>query len=180
MKLERREKRPSCSSRRRLTYRLTGDLERELERKLHDSSSVLVHDLAEVIDRALREPEPTSRVASAGSVRAVTSRNGDPAIADCIQRQIDIAGAQGRGRVVERRRISLVEYVEESGPELKLLLFSDVEVLEEGDVEIASTRTPDIERRLRWASVREGRNSKLPDIQNLRPYACAAADSWIA
>jgi hypothetical protein len=120
-----------------LIARLVGDLEHELQCKLHDSSATLGLDLTEVIDRVLSVAEAARRIAHADYVSAITTRAVHPAIADRFQRQEDVTSSRISRGNVNLRRIRLVEYVEESGAELNLLLFGDVEVLEEGDVKVA-------------------------------------------
>ena len=50
---------------------------------------------------------------------------------------------------------------------MNLRRLSDVEVLEERDVEVASSWSPNVERRLRWSSIREARNGELAQIVDL-------------
>jgi hypothetical protein len=175
LKSERREKQqPSLSRRPVLGKRPNVNLEREFQSELNNSAATLILDLAEVVERVVCKAEPASRITNAGSVRAITRRNRDPAIADGVQRQEDVASKRSGVSDVKLCRVRLIEYVEQSGPELNLLLFSDVEILEEGDVEIASTRTANVERRLRWSGVRERRNRQLRDIEDLVSKSRAA------
>ena len=107
------------------------DLEVKLQCKLNYSATALVLDLAEVVDGVLREAEPACWIANVSDVPAITVRTTESAITDRIQCQEDVTVIRVCGRDVNPRRIRLVEYVEEPGPELNLLFFSDVEVLEE-------------------------------------------------
>lgn len=150
------------------------DLERKLQRKLNNATTVLVDDLTEVVNRiasvtrtAIGEPESTSRIARISNVSSVSVGNVKSSQANRIQRQEDVASSQVCRRDVDGRRIRLVEDIEQSGPELNLLRLSDVEVLEERDVEVAATRSANVERRLRWSSVRETRYRELAQIVDL-------------
>lgn len=96
----------------KLASRLIGDLESKLQRKLHDSSSALRLNLAEVVNRVLRVVETTSRVAHARHARAVTARTIDSAIAGRLERQEDVASRRVCGSHVDLRRIRLVEDIE--------------------------------------------------------------------
>ena len=132
LKSERREKQTTSSSRRPVLGKRTNvNLEREFQSELNDSAATLILDLAEVVNGVIRVAEPASRIANAGSVRAITRRDRDPAIADGVQRQEDIASERSGVSDVKLGRVRLIEYVEQSGPELNLLLLSDVEILEE-------------------------------------------------
>ena len=140
------------------------DLERKLQRKLNNASTMLVDDLTEVVDgvasvtrATIGVPEPTGRIAWVGNVSSVPVGNVESPQANRIQSEEDVASSQVCRSSIDRRRIRLVEDVEQSGPELKLLRLSDVEVLEERDVEVATTRSANVERWLRWSSVRETR-----------------------
>ena len=135
---------------------------------------MFVHDLAEVVNRItavsrtpVGESETAGWIAGIGNVGTISIRNIDPAQADRIQGQEDVASSQVRGSNIDDGWIRLIEDVEESGPELKLLRLRDVEVLEERDVEVAATRTADIERRLRWSTIRERRNLELAKVKYL-------------
>ena len=150
-----------AASRAELMSRMIGDLERKLQCELYYSSAALVLDLSEVIDRVLREVETTSGIARVRSIRAIPRGSRYPLVAHRIQREEDIASGRVCSRDTDLRRVRLIEYVEQSSPELQLLLFTNVEVLEEGDVEITSARSAYIERRLRWSGIRERRNRKL-------------------
>src|ERR1700741_2877915 len=142
-------------------------LEVKLQCKLHYSATALVLDLTEVVYGVLRVAEAASWVARTGRACAVSGWNGDPAIADRIQRQVYIGRVRVSDTHIYHRWKCLIEHVEQSGTELNLLLFSNIEVLEEGDVEIAAARGANIERRLRWTSIRECRNRKLGEIVSL-------------
>ena len=147
--------------------RLLGDLEHKLQCKLHNPSTALGLDLAEVIDRVLSVAEPASRIAHTDDVSAITTRTVHLPIAHRFERQEDVASSRVGRRHVNLRGIRLVENVEESGAELNLLLFSNVEVLEEGDVKVAPAWRAQIERWLRWSRVRERRDAKLRKIERL-------------
>src|ERR1051326_2087503 len=153
----------------------------KLQRKLHDSPAVLVDDLAEVVERVtavtratISEAEPTRRIARIRGVGPIAVRNRDAFQADCIQREEDVASCQRRRSRIDLRRISLVEDVEQSGAELQLLRLTDIEVLEERDVEVAATRSANVERRLRWSGVRERWNRELAQIVCLRAQRSSA------
>ena len=92
--------------------RLIGDLERKLQCELYYSSAALVLDLSEVIDRVLREAEPTSRIACVGSVRTIACGSRHSSVAHCIQREEDIASGRVCGRHTDLGRVRLIEYVE--------------------------------------------------------------------
>ena len=157
------------------------DLERKLQCKLYYSPAVFVDDLTEVIERVasvspkrpIGEAEPTSRIARIRNVGPIAVGNVKSPQANRIQRQEDVASGQVCRSDVDRGRIRLVEDVEQSGPELNLLRLTDVEVLEERDVEVAAARSANVERRLRWTSVREARNPELVQIVISSHPACS-------
>ena len=137
---------------------------------------MLVDDLAKVVQGFLRIVIATRRIADRAVNGSASSIGGisDSYIADGVKREIDIARAQAaRGRNL--RRIGLIEYIEEAGPELNLFRFADVEVLEERDVEIAPVRSPYIERRLRGSSIWERRNLERAEIVYLLPDSSPTA-----
>ena len=140
------------------------DLERKLQRKLNNASTVLVDDLTEVVDRVasvtrttIGVAEATSRIARIRNVSSVSIGNVESPQTNRIQRQEDVTSSQVGGSGIDLGRICLVEDVEQSRTELNLLRLSDVEVLEERDVEVTTTRSANVERWLRWSSVRETR-----------------------
>ena len=99
---------------------------------------MLVDDLAEVVNRVTSVARPsvcvaeaTSRIARIGNVCPIPIGNINAPQANCIQRQEDVAPSQVNGVDVNSCRIRLIEDVEQSGPELKLLRLGDIEVLEE-------------------------------------------------
>lgn len=94
-------------------------LEVELQRKLHDASTVFVDNLAEVMKRvasvasaAIGEAEPTGWIAWIGDVGPIPVGNINSSFANCIQRQENVASSQCRGSRIDLRWISLVEDVE--------------------------------------------------------------------
>lgn len=133
---------------------------------------MFVEDLAEVVDRVtpvtratIGKPEATGWVAGIAGAGPSSGRNSYSSKADGIQSEKDIAAAGRAQRSdVELRRISLVEHIEESGSELNLLRLSNAEVLEERNIEVASTRSSNIKRWLRWASIRERGDRQLREI----------------
>lgn len=115
-------------------------LEVELERELNDSSSVLIRDLSKVVERVRIKRVTLSWVTNA--VRTTQSIwNGDVLIASRVECQIDIAGTETTGGR-NLTRICLVEDVEEARSELELLTFTEVEVLKERNVKVASAWSP--------------------------------------
>ena len=101
---------------------------------------MLVDDLAEVLKGLIGESEALRRVAGIGGTSDPV-RNFRPLVADGVEREVDVARAQAAGDAY-LSRISLVEDVEEPGPELNLLRFADLEVLEERNVEVAPAGSP--------------------------------------
>src|SRR5205085_11027376 len=133
-------------------------LEVELERKLYAPVPVLFDDVPEVSQGVLRELVTLGRVADvvrgAHAVRHAaqheTRARGGVDDVLRLQRQVDVAEVG----VGER----LVEGVEESDAELELLRLREVEVLEEGHVEVAPVRAADVEGRLVRPRLPEARN----------------------
>ena len=77
------------------------DLERKLQRKLHDAAAVLIDDLTEVVNRVasvtratIRVAEATGRIAGVRNVSSITIRNVESPQANRIQRQEDVASSQ--------------------------------------------------------------------------------------
>ena len=141
----------SRSSRRSLNYRVI-DSECELQCELHNSSTVFIDDLTEVIESVVSELEAFGWVTR---IRRPTSTiwHLRSHVADCVECEKDVAATETSRRSIDLRWIRLIEHVEKPCPELKLLRLSDTEVLEEGDVEVTSARRPNIEGRLRWTSI---------------------------
>src|SRR6266496_2973845 len=113
---------------------MTVELEIKLQGEFHYSATVLAHDLAKVVLGFLGIVESLGWITGIGGILA-SSINIHPNVADGVEREIDVACTQGTRRS-ELCRIGLVEYVEEPGPELKLLCFAEVEIFKERDVEV--------------------------------------------
>src|SRR5262249_15586120 len=155
-------------------------MEVNLESKLHGhldyALTTLGRDLAEVIDRFVREGESLARIAyvrgratqpvgdelSLGLglahggdffYRAVGQRHRRRVDdrrphASCVERQVDVAFA--RVPVVDILRERLVEEIEEPEAELESLRLCDLEVLEQRDVPVLATRRAEVEGRGCW------------------------------
>ena len=88
-------------------------LEVELERELHYSATVLIHDLTKIINSGLIVMEALGWISGvtvhdpSSSIRYI--RNGH--IADRVERQVDVTCTQAAGRA-DLCWICLVEYVE--------------------------------------------------------------------
>lgn len=115
---------------------------------------MLVQDLTEVVNRvtaisrtSIGEPEPFGRITwIRGAANAVWHLSSH--ITNSVQRKENVAATSGERIDINLRRVCLIEYVEETGSELELRLLCNAEILKEGDVEVATTRSADVERRL--------------------------------
>ena len=144
-------------------------LEIELERQLDPSMAVLVNDLAEGIDIVLRILRFRGKVEALGRIanrsgrlcRAVVDPGRGRLITYGLQRQVDVTQI--------RIRVCLVEYVEEPGSELDLLVLADCEVLEESDIEVMPRWTPHIERRLVSPGLSETGNRNRVQVEVALP-----------
>lgn len=136
---------------------------------LVDDSTEVIHRVASITRTTIGKAEASSRIARIGGIGSISIRNRYSPIADSVERKKDVAATQVSGGGIDLHRIGLIEHIEEPSPELNLLGLSDVEVLKERDVEVASARSPNIERWLRWTSVGECRDSELTKIVNLTP-----------
>jgi len=128
---------------------------------------MFISDLPEVIQGIIREVEPAGWIAEASPRsprQAIRCRCHSP-VAASVQLKVDVAPT--RISNIYPRRISLVEHVEEASPELKLLSFAEVEVLEERNIEITPARRPYIKWRLRRPRVSKRRNLQLTDVKDL-------------
>src|SRR5205085_1486420 len=105
---------------------LVGELEFELQCKFYYSATTLVDDLAKVVQRFLCISESLCRIAGIGGPASPVI-NSHPLVADSIEREINVARAQA-ARGSDLCRVGLVEHVEETCTELKLLRLADVEV----------------------------------------------------
>src|SRR3954468_21712521 len=113
LKVERREKRFCRLSRRSLMSRPVGELEFELQCEFYYSTTVLVDDLAKVIQRLLCISESLCRIADADRVVTSPVINVHSLVADRVKRQIDVARSQ-TARGSDLCRVGLVEHVEET------------------------------------------------------------------
>ena len=104
--------------------------------------------VASVTRTSICVSESTRRITGASRTSTVSGRYGNSAVTHSVEREVDIAIPQAKRARVDLCRIRLVEDVEESGSELELRRFSDIEVLKERDIEVAATRRPNIEGRL--------------------------------
>ena len=109
-------------------------LEVELEGEFYDSSTVFIHDLAEVINRILRKGIALGGITdvttgAAGSIWSSTSAGARlnhltgivlPVQRPGVQSEKDITRTQATSRT-ELRWIGLIEYVKQAGPELEFL-----------------------------------------------------------
>ena len=115
---------------------------------------MLVQDLTEVMygvasvsRTAVGEPE-TSRWITWVCRAAYAVWHLSSHVTNSVQSKENIATTGGERIGIDLRRIRLVEHVEKTGPELELRLLCNTEVLEEGNVEVATTRSANVERRL--------------------------------
>ena len=126
---------------------------------------MFIYDLAKVVFGGLIKLKALGRIADARCAsRCIWNRDGTIGNADRIERQIDIA-LPGATCSRNLTGVCLVEDVEESGPELKLLRFAEVEILEERNVKVAPARCSQVERRLRRTSIRELGNSDRIEVE---------------
>jgi len=156
------------------------DLEVELKCELYDSSAVFVDDLPKVVKRFLTVMETTRWVADiicriTISFRHTILMN----VTNGVEREIDVTPTQA-SCCIDLCRVGLIEYVEQASTELELLRLAEVEILKERDVKVAAARRPQVERRLRWSTVREARNCQLRKIEELRANASITASLWVA
>ena len=145
---------------------LVSDLEVKLQCEFDYAPATFVLNLTEVVDGVLREAEATSRIANVGNVATVSVGTTECAIALRLQREKDVTVGRVCRSDIDLSRIRLVEYIEKSGAELNLLLFSDVEVLEEGDVKVAPAGSTQVERWLRGPAISETWYGKLRKIKD--------------
>ena len=168
---------------------LNRDLKLELQCEFHNSAAVQINDFAKVVEgvtsisrTTIRETEPAGWIAdiavdgSANSVRNI----GDLLKAYGVERQKDVTPLEIRRRNIGQCRIGLVENVEESRPELNLLGLTDVEVLEERNIEVAPARGPKIEGRYGRTGTAKIRNRQLADIEQLVPQVLAVTQRRIS
>ena len=156
------------------------DLEVELKRELHYSATMLIHNLAEVVFRFLTVIEATRRVADIICRITISFRHSILMnLTNGVEREIDVTPTQA-SCVIDLCRVGLIEYVEKACPELELLRLAKIEILKERDVKVAAARRPQVERWLRWSTVREARNCQLRKIEELRANASITASLWVA
>ena len=135
--------------------RVEFELERELEGELNYTATMLVNHftkvsngIASVTRTSIGVSKSARRITGARRVAAGTGGYRNSAVTHRIESQVDIAISQAKRTGIDLGRIRLVEDVEESGSELELRRLSYIEVLKERNIEVASTRSPNIEGRL--------------------------------
>ncbi len=110
--------------------------------------------------RLRRVPVPPGRITDVGSYSSGSVWHlGNNNVTRRLKCQVDIAVVGIRG--IDIPRVCLVEDVEEPCPELNLLRFADLEVLEERDVKVASVWRPNVKRRLMRSGLTESRESEV-------------------
>src|SRR5262245_3039869 len=146
-------------------------LEEEPQRELDDATAALREDLAEVVDRVLREGVALRRIADLCRAASAVRDASHADVAVRLQAVVDV-----RTRRRRRRRVSLVEQVEDARAELQALLaLAEVEVLEQRQVVEALRRSAQLVRADERARLAEGRNTDAVDVEQLVTDALARA-----